>query len=131
MIIGEDLIESDKYIISKILDGVDFERIHKMMVAVDWRWYDRSNTLIVPSIDMIQKNVYDLVHRELHRFKYKRDEPYYIATGGIYVEYISDLELDWYECINISFKLEANNFWLEADEKLYYNRMVKLEEIIK
>jgi len=49
----------NREIIDEILDEFDFEKVHKVMVALDWKWY---GTPGVPSIGDLRRNARELLN---------------------------------------------------------------------
>lgn len=67
--------------IDEILDEFDFERVHKVMVALDWQWY---NTAGVPSIGDLRRAARSLLQQVVDGKNLR-----YTATGG-FVAYMED-----------------------------------------
>lgn len=65
-------------IISEIMDMIDFERIHKMMKAVNWTWMLAD--MKVPSVQTLQK----FVANKLTECWTKRES---LFSGGVYIKY--------------------------------------------
>jgi len=66
--------------IDEILDEFDFEKVHKVMVALGWEWYDTDG---VPSIAELRKKARHLL-KELVNSKHQS-----IGTGG-FTAYMHD-----------------------------------------
>jgi len=86
---GQDI---DKYFeipfdeqIENIMDSIDFNKIHKTMKALNWRWYyPKSNKTKVPSIKRIKETANRLLSDivKTHEKYEVGSKDYYMATGG-------------------------------------------------
>ena len=89
------LLEQDS--IDHIMDHFDFEKVHKAMVALNWKWGCMdSETLQVPEVADLKKAA-----RRMLREAILRPEPdYTVATGGFHIQKLDGEEL------KLSFQLE-------------------------
>lgn len=71
-----------------IMDGFDFERVHMVMVTLDWRWANLgSGGLEVPTLLQLRQKA-----RQLLREAFKRKGT--VGTGGFEATYHPPLEGD-------------------------------------
>jgi hypothetical protein len=71
---------TDQELIDKIMDWFDFEQVHKVMTALDWKWGgDRA----VPTIPKLRKQARELMKMALIGLSNNFEEKSYsAATGG-------------------------------------------------
>lgn len=76
-------IENNKEkIVNNIITHFDFEKVHKMMTAVDWKWYrPESGNTEIPTIDDLRDTATELLYTALNRDMLLRR----LGTGGFYV----------------------------------------------
>ena len=82
----EDEKEPLDKMIDEIMDEFNFARVHKAMVALDWKWAVTSNNN-VPTMDELRKEaerlLRDAADVRLDMFKEEPwDSPIYCSTGG-------------------------------------------------
>lgn len=69
-----------------VLDWFDFERVHKVMTALDWRWATtKPLAMSVPTIEEIRATAFDILHRTVADFT-ARGRPLtgaVVSTGGL------------------------------------------------
>lgn len=63
--------------IDEIMDNFDFDRVHKMMVAVDWKWGSGEDAAVPDKVKLRQTARY-LLQRVVS------DELYGLCTGGFF-----------------------------------------------
>ena len=68
--------ECEKIIDETIIENFDFERVHEIMTAINWKWIDGG----VPSIDLMKDNV-----RKLIRTMTMNSDMVYTMAGGFTV----------------------------------------------
>ena len=98
--------EKMKKLIDKIISDFDFEKVHKVMLAVNWRW---GSTNGVPPVGSLV-----LRAQELLQDVSKMDVGYSIGTGGFKATKISDE--DDGEGLELEFILTSRELytkWLE------------------
>lgn len=61
--------------IDEILDEFDFEKVHRVMVALDWQWYDTEGP---PSVAHLRRTARNLLKRVVDGKDLR-----YISTGGL------------------------------------------------
>ena len=69
--------------IDKMINNFDFEKVHKVMSFLDWRWYPLN---VVPSIDELKKQA-----RELLEQICVEPSIHDISTGGLEVVLYQDI----------------------------------------
>jgi len=85
------LTEKQQDLVDKVMDNFDFEKVHKCMVGLDWKWfiadskssYDR---LRVPMLSEIKIEARKLLKRVA-----VRNETNYIFMGGLEAQYQDDV----------------------------------------
>jgi hypothetical protein len=85
--LNEDKVEKEplEKMIDEILDEFNFARVHKAMVALDWKWASSKN--YIPSMDELrieaERLLYDAAKCRLLEFRYEHWEvPIHCSTGG-------------------------------------------------
>lgn len=79
--------------IDEIMDNFDFEKVHKMMMAVNWKWANKESLYSVPTVSELRTCARRLLYRTT-------DEGIYACgTGGFNV--IADKD-----CISLLWGLE-------------------------
>ncbi len=73
--------------LKEILECLDFDRINKTMIALDWGWTKLNyKTTKIPNIDELKEGVVHLVIKTFHRYKTSNEFPILVSTGGFEVE---------------------------------------------
>jgi hypothetical protein len=72
--------------INEIMDWFDFDKVHKVMEAINWTWHGVNGNTEVPSVPQIRKFARDLMSRMLDE---QRGPNATHATGG-FVTSLSD-----------------------------------------
>jgi hypothetical protein len=82
------VLEQDS--IDHIMDNFDFEKVHRTMEALNWKWGSlNADTLRVPHLVELKQAA-----RKMLREAVLRPEPdYTVATGGFYVQKLDGEEL--------------------------------------
>lgn len=93
-------------IVSKIVDFVEFDRIHTAMKALDWKWWDCG----IPSAHQIRQEV-------TKRLREAFDSKTGFGSGGIYIEYLPKDE-NGDEGLKFSFVLESYGAFYDNDETI-------------
>jgi len=83
--------------IDEVMDNFDFERVHRVMTFLDWKWH--SSEMSVPTIPDMRVQVRRLIRDAINLYATGRDAT--IGTGGfsvtvdggIHVQFILD---EWY-----------------------------------
>jgi hypothetical protein len=86
----------NKEIIDEILDEFDFEKVHKVMVALDWKWVDG-----VPTIGDLRRTARELLNDLV------RGELRGVGTGGLYAYMENGL---------IGLRFEVTNWEVEVEK---------------
>ena len=90
-------------VIMDCLEEFDFERVHEVMFALDWRYADSGN---VPSTQHLRKNarqyLQEVIVGALHRKD--QDGEYIIGTGGF--RYECKIYPDDFVWVRMSFTIE-------------------------
>lgn len=83
--------------IDEIMDFFDFDKVHKVMTMLDWKWA-LNNGLEIPDKSIIRKHARRLLKEVL--INKKNEEYYYISSGGF--------KATWqYDELNLEFILET------------------------
>lgn len=73
--------------LKEILECLNFDRINKTMIALDWGWRTtNSKTVGIPSIEQLKVAVVNLVIKTFHHYKTSNEFPILVGTGGFEVE---------------------------------------------
>lgn len=73
--------------LKEILECLDFDRIYKTMIVLDWGWIKpNSETIEIPNIEQLKVAVVKLVIKTFHRYKTSNEFPISVGTGGFEVE---------------------------------------------
>lgn len=83
----------------EILDFIDFEKINKVMNALDWKWATSKSDTGIPTIDELKEQVKYLL-------RYAWDHKTSVGTGGFFVSY-EDEDDSYTEGLKIIFELEG------------------------
>lgn len=89
--------------IDDIMDWFDFDRVHKVMVALDWKWVNAEEG--VPNQAELRQQVRRLMKDCYHKAHYGSDVIYGLGTGGFEVEY--NKEGDYFEVRFIATRWES------------------------
>ena len=65
-------------IIDEVMDGFDFEKVHQMMTAVNWRWHGEEFTPSVSELRAVARRQL----RDAHTGCLKHCSGYTVASGG-------------------------------------------------
>lgn len=88
--------------INAVMEEIDFEKIHKAMMALNWEWWNQG----VPSIEALKKQAYDLLEDAW-------EHECSTGTGGFWVEYEGETEED-YPLLKLSFQVSwAGPCWVD------------------
>lgn len=99
-----------KTTVDTVMDGFDFERVHKAMVALDWKWFDAENG--VPSIAELRESSRKLLRHAINS-SYRTQEQVVIGTGGFWVTV--DPSEDF---VSLEFILSrTDNLWDTSEEE--------------
>lgn len=83
----------------EILDFIDFEKINKVMNALDWKWATSKSYTGIPTINELKEQVKYLL-------RYSWDNKKSVGTGGFIVSY-EDEDDSYTEGLKIIFELEG------------------------
>jgi hypothetical protein len=117
-ILDDDIYKECEKIIDDILNEFDFNKIHKVMVLLNWSWYSSKSVSGIPSIqEMIKTATHLLESVIVRRFQMENEEEYiYIGSGGFYVYSI-------YNTIKLEFRITE---W----ECFFNERKLKIRKIL-
>ena len=91
-----------------ILDSIEFQKIHKVMHYLDWRWVTEYGWC-VPDIHTLRKKARSLLTEACKQALNNEGGEYMTATGGFRAE--AKLYKDGFLCMRLSFDLtDADNF---------------------
>lgn len=102
--------QNQQKIIEEIIDCTNFEKIHKAMEALDWRWATVGGK--VPTEEELKEQARNLLKTTFER---KCDT----ATGGFWTEYI-EADEDGSEGASLSFRIDNTSVWLNKDNEFEY-----------
>lgn len=96
--------------INAVMGELDFEKIHKTMVALDWSWWNQG----VPSVGAIKKEARDIL-------EYAWEHKCSTGTGGFWVTYEGETEDD-HPMLKIGFEVSwAGPCWVsKKDNEMQY-----------
>jgi hypothetical protein len=90
---------TDQELIDEIMDWFDFEQVHKVMTALDWKWGDAES---VPTMPELRKQARELMKTALIGLSNNFEEKNYsAATGGF--EVTAFLEEDDVRILDLKF----------------------------
>jgi phage pi2 protein 07 len=102
--------QNHQKIVEEIIDYTDFEKIHKVMEALNWTWATTEGR--VPTEEELKEQAKSLLFESL---KKKCN----VATGGFWIEYLAPDE-DADEGINLSFSVENIGVFFDKDGVINY-----------
>ena len=114
--------ETLNYITNQIFDGIDVQRIQKVMKALDWKWAETNSVPTKKQMKTCVAHLIESAFNEYFKFPAKWGEWQFAATGGFQVA----LRCEWSTpedvnvkqlCeidIDVSFSIEEGN-WFESD----------------
>lgn len=92
--------------IDNIVDNIDFEKIHKVMMYLGWGWVNNKFELSIPSVDELKIQVKSLCFECFERHEANMEyDSYVIATGGFYVRTYHIEDENYWE-VRASFELD-------------------------
>ena len=91
-----------------VIDAFDFDKVHRVMVCLDWKWVTPTGALVVPDIDRLKACARRLM-RESYRMQQKHGTDVgIVGSGGFRAEYYyADEEGD--ADIRLYFAVEEHN----------------------
>lgn len=96
--------------VDKLLEEFDFERVHKTMQTLDWKWYHPGEDgTKVPSLDEIKKRARQVIQEAAESAAMSKGE-YVIGTGGFHGEakyYPKEEGKKSFLWVRLAFVLEA------------------------
>lgn len=72
-----------------LLEEFDWQKVHNVMVALNWEWYSKDESYAVPSIGSIISTARKLCFNSYEMFV-KTNDPTTISTGGFEAKYWED-----------------------------------------
>ena len=97
----EELIDK---MVADVLDGFDFNKVHDVMVSLDWRWSIGNQESTVPSIYRLMKMAEDLLR---YAAKSYGEKDYSDTSAGGFMAILADGTL------TLQFVLEENTAFEE------------------
>ena len=97
---------SREALVYRIVNFVDFDRIHTAMKALDWKWWDCG----IPSAEQIKEEV-------IRRLRKAFDEKEGFFSGGIYIKYLPKDE-DGDEGLKFAFVFENYGAYYDNNEEI-------------
>lgn len=130
----QELNDFEVYILDKILKETDFEKIQRMMKAIDWGWYngeslDSTNCFTVPTILQLKTTAILIINDLLIDIRNNKEDYCCHEMGGLYVWYNKYNSDKWYENIIFDFKINTTLYFNET-EKNEIERLEKLNNIL-
>lgn len=123
----QELKDFEIYILEKIIINTDFEKIHKMMIAVNWCWYSTLD-FNTPDVNTIKNKARMLISQLLIDIRHDKNYCSH-ENGGIFVWYNKYNSDNWYENIILDFRLNTT-LYLEENEIAEFERLEKLNELL-
>lgn len=113
-------INKEKHI-EEILNNFDFEKVHNIMVALDWKWFGVG----VPSVEDLKKQALELLN-EICNYDITSS-----STGGLKAIKCDDyLELEFiitsFDSIGLNFSLEYER---KKQSKIRKNKINKINKV--
>lgn len=66
----------------EVLDNFDFEKVHRVMVFLNWTWSTKKKKDKIPSIKKMKKHADRLIEDTIKGIKKYGDDSYSISEGG-------------------------------------------------
>jgi hypothetical protein len=126
----QELKDFELYILNKIIENTDFQKIHTMMNSVEWGWITNieSINIITPDIKTIEHTARQLIHLLLLDIRHDK-EYHYHERGGLFVWYNQYNSDKWYENIILDFRLNTT-IYLNENEIKEVERMEKISKLL-
>lgn len=86
--------------IAEVMEGFDFEQVHRVMTVLDWKWNIGHDEMVVPSIYRLMKKAERML-REVS--KYEDKQRHEIATAGFRAVF------DENEDLELRFEIETSS----------------------
>ena len=112
------MTEKEFNAIGKIMDTFDFGRVHKVMVALDWKWISIDDGMRVPDECEIRMEARRLLTQAVK-------EKISISTGGFYATYRNNDDVEW---IDLKFVVEQWDEVIEKDSETMRGRYFSGED---
>jgi len=99
--------------IGRVMDNFDFDKVQKMMNAVDWRWAGMDEPDLGLTKAEISKAARDLLVLAVEGAMGRDDDKYIVGTGGLEAEYDDGV-------LTLKFIGASSEYWVEwlEDERL-------------
>ena len=81
LITGQDLDQQ----IQDILCCFDFEKVHKVMKFLDWKWASSQTEDCVPSVSELVLKAHELIYSSIASISKQSNPSYFVMTGGFKV----------------------------------------------
>lgn len=95
--------------IEDILDNFDFERVHKVMVALDWRWVDLYvDKTEIPDMHRLRKTARGLL-KQAYKISVRDshlEDTMVVASGGFVARCNNQQNPPWFR---LAFEVESNS----------------------
>lgn len=122
-------IESLKEMRDNIMDNFDFERVHRVMEALEWGWATGGNfDTVIPDTSDIRKTARKLMDEVIEKYAKTGKEWYCVSTGGFDVELLVN-EDDGLPDLTLKFVVEEWNeggeFWDEYEKSFEKRKLTK------
>lgn len=104
-------VPQEDRIIKEVMEFIDFEKIHNVMVHLDWKWGNFSNgNSRVPSVEDLKEEA-----ERLLREAWKKQCS--IATGGFHVTYEKS-EDEWSPGLGLRFEIEGCTGYIDVEDNV-------------
>lgn len=90
--------------VNEILCTFDFEKVHKVMKFLNWKWASSHTEDQVPNAGELVLKAHELIYSAIEGFNRQKDDTYFVMTGGFKVT-IARCS-DGYLVIELKFVLE-------------------------
>lgn len=123
---NKGIYDSEIYMIKEIVLWFDYERVHKTMNTLDWKWFQGFDFKIPSKLKIMEESLEKLINLIIYGYRKKSD--YITSSGGFTTRYIySD---KFYHNLELSFILSSSETYnLENDKK--FLKLIKKDKRIK
>lgn len=90
--------------VNEVMEGFDFERVHKVMVALDWKWSIGDGEYTVPSVYRIMREA-DRLLRKVASECFNDTNLHYCGCGGLCAYYDANEDE---RCLELKFEAETS-----------------------
>ena len=107
------MTDERKEMVNQVMEGFDFEKVHELMVQMNWEWSsvwneDGSQTARVPTFYLLIKHAQELLNVVA---EYTDGQNHYIESGGLRAELYDNGDLE------LSFVAVSSEAWNWAENE--------------